>query len=137
VYLRRTLRQFGILATCLPFIFTVALWWRANAGESRLGRNDYIEWRTRAGARYHVRANPDAIVFFRFGPQHFDLRIPFWILVSGLALTQSWWLRSLILHLRGMLRVSRGQCRRCGYDVRASPERCPECGTIIPEKILS
>jgi hypothetical protein len=56
-----------------------------------------------------------------------NLVIPFWLLTALLAILPLCEIR-LLCHLKKSHREAHGLCLHCGYDLRASPERCPECG---------
>jgi uncharacterized paraquat-inducible protein A len=63
--------------------------------------------------------------------------VPYWLIAIVTAPLPLW---------RGLARWRRRRwlkrakanclCLTCGYDLRASPERCPECGTPIRENTL-
>jgi hypothetical protein len=58
---------------------------------------------------------------------YFVLAIPFWSLCLPLGVATAWgWSTAR----RPESRRARGQCTACGYDLRATPDRCPECGTV-------
>ena len=67
----------------------------------------------------------------RAGPTRFtSVYISTWCSAPLLALLPFWSGWRLLRSRRRRKRVNLGLCSRCGYDLRATPGRCPECGTV-------
>jgi hypothetical protein len=83
----------------------------------------------RRGGGHHAGTfeSPDGIV-----TDHWEyFGIPMWVVCAGLLVAPT------IVGIRPIWRISMvraGRCAKCGYDLRATPTRCPECGTIPKEK---
>jgi hypothetical protein len=59
------------------------------------------------------------------GMRRWNLVLPFWVLMCLFAAFPAgrWFAGRTVRHRR-----RRGLCLQCGYDLRATPDRCPECG---------
>jgi len=60
------------------------------------------------------------------------LTMPFWALIALMSVIPARHLWRLGLRIRCWRRRRRGLCAECGYDLRESSDRCPECGAINP-----
>jgi predicted amidophosphoribosyltransferase len=56
-----------------------------------------------------------------------EVWFPYWFPVLLFAILPAFRLRSI---LRNRHRHRAGFCQHCGYDLRATPNRCPECGMM-------
>jgi hypothetical protein len=69
--------------------------------------------------------------FVGSGNSKAQLVLPLWTLAAAATVLP---LGSLARHYRARRRrrrrARRGLCTACGYDVRATPDRCPECGVV-------
>ncbi|HET6247916.1 MAG TPA: hypothetical protein VFE47_09480 [Tepidisphaeraceae bacterium] len=55
----------------------------------------------------------------------FEVMLPHWVVCLGSIILPATWIS---VKYRARRRRKAGQCRACGYDLRATVERCPECG---------
>jgi hypothetical protein len=59
------------------------------------------------------------------GPTHTSISLPYWSLAlptAGAPIARA------AAIARRRRRIKAGLCAQCGYDLRATPDRCPECG---------
>ncbi len=113
--------------------------WRATWHREEVIYRDDDEWLS-FGSRIGILAIPTTFAWsdgrpdsMRFVPALARrVELPLWLLVlvtgafPGYRLAT--WVYKRHLQQRQADRIARGCCPMCGYDVRATPQRCPECG---------
>ena len=78
-----------------------------------------VEWFNKSGMFGFGRVSDQNLA-------HFEVHFPYWfalLLVAGFFAVSE-------LKRRKSFKSASSRCSQCGYDLRATPQRCPECGTV-------
>jgi hypothetical protein len=140
------------------FVASAVLWGMVPCTPAALGIRDWQPtfmraqswhaWSSGYGLRVDIalpssiqipRSSEMILNFCGFWYQQFDpgpgrpwmvIVVPAWFIMLMTALLPGRWLALYLGPWRRQRRRMIGACVRCGYDLRATPHRCPECGAI-------
>jgi hypothetical protein len=108
--------------------------WKRVRDNNPLADRRFFAWSFAEPNHAYLSLSPNSFwnrIGFRYyrGYDHRSVYVPYWFLaaVTGLQLAPLTFKRAR--RRRSRSRERRGLCPSCGYDLRATPERCPECGS--------
>jgi hypothetical protein len=71
------------------------------------------------------RGNP-----FEYGGRLSGVWVPYWVVVLAASVLPTVYAAYGKCYRLRAERAAKGLCPRCGYDLRATLDRCPECGSV-------
>ena len=83
----------------------------------------FIEWQQAGFYRFEERRSA--------GAWNAVWIIPFWFIMLLTSVLPLIWSVKRWRAIAKRRRTMHGFCSECGYDLRATPDRCPECGAIV------
>lgn len=112
--------------------------WVSHPADAQLGLDKAAAVRSPFGVnlagfgfgRYHSRSSTvDGWAVYR----QTIVAVPHWFPLLVLSVPLALRVRRAVVARQARRRVRANRCGRCGYDVRTSAGRCPECGEPVPD----
>jgi hypothetical protein len=139
MYLIRLALDFNVSpdrADVLPVPAPAPKWWVRFDSEVSDDSYDWCGWAGTGPEHAHqfagfgVRTNGNPPMLNSEGPVSpagWEVFVPTGFVVVASGVLPALTLRRIV---RRRHRTARGTCESCGYDLRATPDRCPECGAV-------
>ena len=101
----------------------------ARIRNGEIGRAAWSIVELKAGTESRWSDNPQVVIKSR------EIGLPVWLVVIPVLVLAVPPLLALSGFITETERTHKGQCPSCGYDLRASPEYCPECGRKLDNHV--